>query len=49
MMALLDVNEDGAQDLIFGLAQMSGHVTIITQSQYCQQYKDGCLGEVFFL
>jgi len=44
VLRLMDVSGDGADDVIFGLAQLSNSSKIITQTPYCQQYTNGCLG-----
>ena len=44
-MRLMDVNGDGCDDAIFGLAQPTELATSIPQPLYCKSYKQGCLGK----
>ena len=47
VMRLLDVNGDGCDDAIFGLAQPSEYskqYKSIFQAPYCKHYSQGCLG-----
>lgn len=46
MLRLLDVNGDGRDDVIFGVAQPSNGKHYIQQPEYCQQYKRGCMGKM---
>lgn len=44
MVRLLDVNGDGVDDIIFGVAQPLDTELIFTQNSGCSGYKDGCRG-----
>lgn len=46
-MRLLDINGDGCDDAIFGIAQPSASSSVnslMQQPDYCKQYEHGCLG-----
>lgn len=45
---LIDINGDGAEDVVFGIAQPSNLDNFLHQPQYCQQYQHGCLGKTLF-
>lgn len=47
-MRLIDVNGDGAQDAVFGIAQPGDLAKHIGQPQHCRQYRKGCNG-IFIL
>ena len=41
VMRLMDINDDGADDAIFGVAQPQDLATFVQQPQYCRQYAQG--------
>ena len=46
VMRLMDINDDGADDAIFGVAQPQDLAAFVQQPQYCRQYAQGCLGKL---